>query len=303
MAKPLTSHRPGLGITLRVLAILLFTIMAALVKAVSDQVPAGQAVFFRAFFAIPVTLGWLALRGELRQGLTTRNPRLHVIRGIVGTSAMVLTFAGLGLLPLPEVTAIGFATPIFTVILAVILLGERIRLVRISAVLMGLVGVVIVIWPRLGSGVSTMDAAALGAGLILVATLLRALVQIHLRKMVATEHPATIAFYFSLTAAILALMSAPFGWVWPAPWVITLMVLSGLIGGVAQILITSSFRFGPASMLAPYDYSSMLFSILIGYVWFDEVPTWMMLGGALLVILGNGLVVWRERQLQRRKPA
>lgn len=297
MAKSLTSHRPVLAISLRVSAILLFTVMAALVKAVSDDVPPGEAVFFRAFCAIPVILIWLGFRGELRQGLITKHPRLHVIRGLVGTTAMGMTFAGLGLLPLPEVTAIGFAAPIFTVILAAIILGERIRMVRISAVAMGIVGVMIVVWPRLGGSAEIQHAANIGAALILVATFFRALVQIHIRRMVQTEHTAAITFYFSATAACLALLTAPFGWVLPSADVLILLVLTGLIGGVAQILVTSSFRFGPASMLAPYDYLSMLFSIVIGFFWFAEVPTVMMLVGSALVILGNVLVIWREHQL------
>ncbi|WP_146347466.1 DMT family transporter [Falsiphaeobacter marinintestinus] len=297
MSGSLTSHRPGLAILLKLSAIFLFTVMAALVKAVSDDVPPGEAVFFRSFFAIPVILVWLILRRELRYGLITRYPRMHILRGLIGTTAMGMTFAGLGLLPLPEVTAIGYAAPIFTVILAAVMLGERIRMIRITAVLLGIVGVLIMIWPRLGDGAGLEDAATTGALLILGATMFRALVQIHIRKMVQTEHTAAITFYFSATASVLSLLTIPFGWVMPSVHIATLMILSGLIGGVAQILVTSSYRFGPASMLAPYDYASMLFSIIIGYFWFSEVPTVVMLIGAALVILGNVLVIWREHQL------
>lgn len=297
MAPSLTSHRPGLAITLKLSAIFLFSMMSALIKASSAEVPPGEAVFFRSFFAIPVILVWIASRGELRSGLVAQKPMVHVWRGIIGTSAMGLTFAGLGLLPLPEVTAIGYATPMMTLILAAIMLGERIRLIRISAVVIGLVGVLIMLWPRLGGGGGMQDAASLGALLILGATMLRALVQIHIRKMVETERTSAIVFYFSSTAAGLALLTLPFGWVVPSWHTLTLLVLAGLVGGTAQILVTSSYRFGPASMLAPYEYAAMLFAILIGYVWFGEVPTLIMLLGAALVIAGNVLVIWREHQL------
>ncbi len=295
MPESLTSHRPGLAIGLKLVAIFLFMVMAALVKSVSGIVPPGEAVFFRSFFAIPVIIAWLISRGQLRHGLIARAPMRHFWRGALGTTAMGMTFAGLGMLPLPEVTAIGYATPIFTVILAALMLGERIRMVRISAVLLGLVGVGIMIWPRLGAAAT--DTATLGALLILGATMARSLVQIQIRQLVQTDHTAAIVFYFSITASVLSLVSLPFGWVWPDAQTAALLVGSGFLGGVAQILITSSYRFGPASMLAPYDYSSMIFAIAIGYVWFGELPTLVMLAGAALVVAGNILVILRERQL------
>lgn len=295
MAKSLTSHRPLLAVLLKVIAIALFTALSGIIKATAEDVPAGEAVFFRSFFAIPVIVIWLAARGELRHGLITKKPMFHVWRGLVGTSAMAMTFMGLALLPLPEVTAIGYATPIFTLILAALFLGETIRMVRISAVAIGLLGVLIMIWPRLGSDME--DGAMLGVLLVVAATIARGFVQIHIRRMVQSEHTAAIVFYFSLTASGLALLTAPFGWVMPSPEVFALLVAAGLVGGAAQILVTSSYRFAPASMLAPYDYASMIFAIIIGYIWFDEWPTLVMLAGAGLVVAGNVLVVWREHRL------
>lgn len=297
MATSLTSHRPLLAIALKVAAIGLFTGLSAVIKSVSDVVPAGEAVFFRSFFAIPVIVVWLSMRGDLKHGLKTTRPMGHVMRGLVGTSAMAMTFMGLGMLPLPEVTAIGYATPIFTLILAAVFLGERIRLVRISAVGIGLLGVLIMIYPRLSSGMDMSSTAFVGVMLILGATVARGFVQIHIRRMVMTEQTAAIVFYFSVTASLLSLLTLPFGWVMPDLTTLLLLISAGIIGGVAQILITSSYRFAPASMLAPYDYVSMLFAIVLGYVWFAELPTLVMLAGASLVIAGNILVIWRESRL------
>ncbi len=291
------SARPGLGVLLKVMAIFLFTCMSAIIKAVSDDVPAGEAVFFRSFFAIPVILVWLAQRGQLSVGLIAKNPMGHFWRGLFGTTAMGLTFTGLGLLPLPEVTAIGFATPIFTVILGALMLGERIRLIRVGAVVIGLLGVLIILWPRFGAGESYERAATIGAIAILVATMMRSLVQVHLRQLVQSEHTAAIVFYFSATASVLSLLTLPFGWVVPHGQTLLLLVSAGLVGGVAQIFVTSSYRFGTVSMLAPYDYTSMLFAIVLGYFLFGEVATIHMLLGAALVITAGALVIWRERQL------
>lgn len=297
MATSLTSHRPLLAVGLKTSAIFLFTLLAALIKSLDGEIPPGQSVFFRSFFAIPVIVIWLIARGELRHGLIARNPMGHFWRGVLGTTAMGLTFTGLALIPLPEATAIGYATPIFTIILAAIMLGERVRLIRISAVAIGLLGVLIMIWPRLGGGGTVQDGATLGALLILTATCARSFVQIHIRQLVATDHTAAIAFYFSVTASLLSLTTWFFGWATPDAEQLTKLIAAGLIGGVAQILVTSSYRFGPASMLAPIDYASMLFAVLIGYVWFDELPTTVILIGAALVIAGNIVVVWREHQL------
>ncbi|WP_298840390.1 DMT family transporter [uncultured Roseobacter sp.] len=307
MPSDLTQNRPGRAIALKLAAVFLFMVMAAIIKAVSDEVPPGQAVFFRSFFAIPVITLWLWQRGQLRYGLVPSNLMGHVWRGLFGTSAMGLTFAGLGLLPLPEVTAIGYATPIFAVIFAAVFLGERIRLFRLSAVGLGLIGVLIVIAPRLSVGADTLSTAATaGALMVLAASILRALVQIHVRRLVQTDHTAAIVFYFSVTASCIALLSMPLGliyshpslvWVVPPGWVVGMMISAGLVGGVAQIMVTSSYRFGGASMLAPFDYASMIFAGLIGYVVFDEVPTGPIIIGAALVIAGGILIIWRERQL------
>jgi drug/metabolite transporter (DMT)-like permease len=307
MAKDLTQHRPGLAIALKLVAVFLFMVMAALIKVVSDHVPPGQAVFFRSFFALPIIVIWLWQRGQLRAGLVPSNLMGHVWRGLFGTTAMGLTFAGLGLLPLPEVTAIGYATPMFAVLFAAFFLGEKVRIIRLSAVALGLIGVMIVIAPRLSLGSDAMTTGAtLGAILVLIASVLRALVQIHVRRLVQTDSTAAIVFYFSCTASVLALLTLPLGWAtgwtglaWthPPATVLVLLVLAGAVGGVAQILVTSAYRFGGASMLAPFDYASMIFATLIGYVAFSEVPTGPILLGASLVIAGGVLIIWRERQL------
>ncbi len=125
-----TTMQPLRGILYKILAVCMFMGMASFVKAASGDVPPGQAVFFRSFFALPIIFGWLAVRGELRTGWKTQNHMGHFWRGLVGTSAMGLGFTGLGLLPLPEVTAIGYAAPIFVVIFAAML--SAIQLCRAS---------------------------------------------------------------------------------------------------------------------------------------------------------------------------
>lgn len=289
--------QPLRGIIFKVMSVCMFMGMASLVKAASADVPPGQAVFFRSFFALPIILGWLAIRHELRSGWKTKNPLGHFWRGLVGTSAMGLGFTGLGLLPLPEVTAIGYAAPLLVVIFAAMFLNEDVRAFRLSAVALGMVGVLIVLSPRLSVGASLNSSETLGAIVVLMGAVLAALAQVFVRKLVATESTAAIVFWFTITSSIMSLFTLPWGWVVP-PWHVALMlVMAGFLGGIGQILLTSSYRFADASLVAPFDYTSMILALLIGYFIFDEVPTGTMLIGAAIVIAAGVLIIWRERKL------
>lgn len=288
------------GIALMVAAISLFAIMAAFVKA-ADRIPAGEAVFFRAFCALPVLVLWLAVRGEIRTGLSVVSWRGHAIRAIAGSIAMGLGFLGLKLIPLPEATAIRFATPILVVIFAALILGEVIRFFRTTAVLVGLVGVSIVIWPRLTLDMS--DAALLGAVVTLISAGLAALAQVFVKSMAGVEKTTAIVFWFSLTASALSLLSLPFGWVMPRGIEWIWLIGAGLVGGLGQICLTSSYRYAEASTLAPFTYVSMIWALVIGYFAFGEVPTLPMLGGAVLVIAAGVAIVLRERSLGLQRTA
>ena len=296
--------RPLRGIAFKLGSVLVFIVMSSMIKATAQHVPAGQAVFFRSFFAIPVIVAWLALRRELAIGFRTANPLGHVWRGFAGTCAMGLGFAGLGYLPLPEVTAIGYAAPLLTVVFAAMFLGEDVRLFRLSCVALGMIGVLIVLSPRLtvldgGAG----HAEAFGAMLVLGGAVFAALAQVFVRKLVQTEKTPAIVFYFSVTATVLSLTTLPFGWVWPAPLELALLVSAGLLGGVGQILLTSSYREADASLVAPFDYASMLFALAIGWFIFSEMPTLTMLMGATIIITAGILIIWRERRLGKDRAA
>ncbi|MFT6075458.1 MAG: drug/metabolite transporter (DMT)-like permease [Yoonia sp.] len=275
----------------------MFMGMASLIKAASTDVPPGQAVFFRSFFALPIILGWLAIRHELRNGWKTKNPLGHFWRGLVGTSAMGLGFTGLGLLPLPEVTAIGYAAPLLVVVFAAMFLNEDVRAFRLSAVALGMVGVLIVLSPRLSVGASLNSSETLGAVVVLMGAVLAALAQVFVRKLVATESTAAIVFWFTITSSIMALFTLPWGWVMPSWQVALMLIMAGFLGGIGQIFLTSSYRFADASLVAPFDYTSMILALLIGYFIFDEVPTGTMMVGAGIVILAGVLIISRESRL------
>ena len=290
---------PYRAIALKITSVLLFVLMASFIKAASSEVPPGETVFFRSLFALPVIVGWLAWRGDLRTGLKTSNPMGHVWRGVIGTSAMGMSFAGLAILPLYEVKAIQYAMPLFVVILAAVMLGETVRKVRLAAVGLGMIGVLIILWPRLTAFGGAMDPRlAFGAIVVLTGSFAAAMAQIFVRRLVETEETAAIVFWFSITATLLSLLTLPFGWTVPSATVAGYLVLAGLFGGVGQILLTSSYRFADASIIAPFEYASMLFAVAIGFAFFGEVPTWTMLFGAVLVIAAGVLIILRERYLK-----
>lgn len=290
--------QPLRAITFKIISVAVFVTMQSLIKATADSIPPGEAMFFRSFFALPIIVGWLALRRELATGFRTQDPMGHVWRGIVGSTSMGLGFAALGYLPLPEVTALGYATPIFVVIFAAMFLNERIRLFRLGMVALGLVGVMVVVSPRLSvatSGVSTEQ--TLGAVLVLASAVAAAQAQVFIRKLTATETTSSIVFWFSITATLLSLITLYWGWELPTPKQATLLVSAGLLGGVGQILLTTSYRLGDASLVAPFDYVSMIFAVTIGMVFFDEWPQKTTLIGAAIVISAGVMIILRERKL------
>ena len=291
---------PLRGILLKVLSVLVFTGMATIIKATAHEVPPGERVFFRSFFAIPVILGWMAARGHLGDAVRTANPMGHIWRGVAGTCGMGLGFLSLGLLPLPESTAIGYAAPLLATIFAAMFLGEQVRFYRLGAIAFGMVGVVIVLSPRL-TLINHPEAASklemLGAMAALMAAVFAALAQTFVRKLVREEKTAAIVFYFSVTASVLALFTIPFGWVWPRPETAALLILAGGLGGLGQILLTECYRHADTGVIAPFEYVSMLLALGVGYWMFLEIPTKPMLIGAGLIVAAGLFVIWRERAL------
>lgn len=289
--------RPLRGILLKLASVLAFIVMYSLIKATAAHVPPGEAVFFRSAFAVPVIVVWLAMQGQLATGFRAKQPLGHIWRGLMGTLSMGMGFAGLAYLPLPEVTAISYASPLMVVILAAMFLGEEVRVFRMSCVALGLAGVLIVLSPRLSIGVSAGSREAFGAMVVLGSAMFAALAQVFVRKLVLIESTTAIVFYFSMTATMLSLATIPFGWVWPTGFEAALLVTCGILGGIGQIFLTASYREADASLVAPFDYASMIFSLGIGFFIFAEVPSGTMITGAALVVTAGILIIWRERHL------
>jgi len=287
------------AVLLKVISTLLFSIMGALVRSLGDAVPLGQVVFFRsAFAALPVVVIY-AWRRELRAALYTNRLGGQFARGTLGAAGMFLNFAALARLPLADVTAILFASPLITVALAAMFLKERVRVYRWSAVIVGLLGVVVMLMPHLSVGaVATMTAAgAIGALCAATAAFTNAGAVIQTRRLTDTETNSSIVFYFSVFCTLAGLLTWPFGWIVPTFPQLAALVMVGVIGGVSHLILTESFRFAPASVIAPFDYVSMLWAFILGYILFGELPDEYTIGGAVVVIAAGLFVIWRERGL------
>ncbi|MCQ2004862.1 DMT family transporter [Rhizobium sp. NRK18] len=290
---------PMRGILLKLLSVVFFVAMQTCIKAVGDAAATGQITFYRSAFAMVPIFSYLAYRGALRTAFATANPAGHLKRGVLGIVSMGLGFYGLVLLPLPEAIAIGYAMPLLAVVFAALLLHETVRVYRWTAVFFGMVGVMIISWPKLtlfqSEGFGSL--AALGVLAVLASATLGALAQMQVRQLVGSEKTATIVLYFSLTAAVFSLATIPFGWPHLSWNHATLLIASGFLGGAGQILLTESYRQADVSTVAPFDYSSILLGIAISYFLFDEAPTLTTIIGTVFVVSAGIFIIYREHKL------
>lgn len=292
--------KPFLGIGLKVLSAFVFTLMSAGLKLVSADYPTGQLVFFRSAFAILPLLVWLSWRGDLINAVRTHNIMGHLIRGIMGSCAMFSGFAALAYLPLQDTIAIGYASPLIVVVLAALVLKETVRVYRWTAVVIGFVGVLIMLSPHLSGGAladGLSGGPAFGALICLVGACCSAVATIQVRRLTASEKTGAIVLYFSILASLLGLSTVVLGWKMPDADDFALLVLIGILGGIGQILMTQSYRFADTSIIAPFDYTTMIWALLLGWFVFGDLPTLTVSIGGLIVAAAGLFVIWRERQL------
>ncbi|MEA2386030.1 MAG: hypothetical protein QOJ22_204, partial [Thermoleophilaceae bacterium] len=292
---------PFFAITLKVVSALTFTLMSAGVKTVSADYPTGELVFFRSAFALVPLLAWLAWQGDLINAVRTSNIAGHLLRGLIGTCGMFASFVALSYLPLPDAVAIGYAAPLITVVLAAVVLKETVRAYRWTAVVIGFAGVLIMLTPHLNASALARGLSAgpaVGVVFALFAAFCAAGATIQVRRLTQSEKTGAIVLYFSLMTTVLGLATVVLGWRLPGPGDLTLLVLTGILGGVGQILLTQSYRYADTSLLAPFEYTTMIWALLTGWFIFGELPQTAVLSGGLIVSLAGLFVIWREHRLE-----
>jgi drug/metabolite transporter (DMT)-like permease len=296
---------PRLGVLLKIFAALCATLMLACVKGLNGAIPTGEVIFFRSFVALFPLLIWLKIQGNVLDNLKTRNLFGHFIRGFSGTGGMYFNYLALVYISLADATALSYAAPLFTVIMAAMLLKERVRVSRWVAVVVGLSGILIMLSSSLAAsggvlaGGANTATASLGVAFALIAALCTATSNVQIRFLNGIEKPGAIVFYFSVMTTLIGLASAFFGWAKPTSLQWLLLVGCGLFGGLAQILVTLSLRYADASLLAPFDYTTLVWSMLIGYLFLNSLPGTTTIFGASIVALAGIFAVWRENRQRK----
>jgi drug/metabolite transporter (DMT)-like permease len=291
----------GKGIVLKLISAIFFAVMSALVRYLGASYPIGEVVFFRSAFAIVPVVIVYAWRGELAATVRTERPLGQAGRGAISIVGMFCNFGALARLPLVEANAISFTSPLISVALAALVLKERVRIYRWSAVTIGFLGVLVVLSPHLSGDELTVVLASAtslaGVAYALAGSVCNAGTMIQTRRLTQSETTSSIVFYFSLICALAGLATWPFGWIKPTGAEFAALVGTGLLGGTAHIFLTESYRHASASVVAPFDYTSMIWALVLGYAMFGEIPTTMIVLGSA-IIAGAGLfVIWREHQL------
>jgi len=287
VARPrLADSSVGLGIGFALVAFALFSSVDATIKWLSAGYPVHQMLFFNAAFSlIPVAL-MTARAGGLNQ-LRTSRLGLHLLRGCCGMTAALAAFTAFSRMPLADAYAFIFATPLLITVLSVPLLGEIVRWRRWSAVLVGFAGVLIMLQPGSGS----LDFAA---GAALLAAAASALSIVLVRKLSATETTASIAFYTSAVVIVVTGCALPFGFVPPTPGDLGLMALAGIAGGTAVMLLVAGYRRAQAAVVAPFQYSQMLWGVVLGYLLWNDLPAMTVAVGATIVVASGLYILYRE---------
>ena len=286
-------QRPLLGMGLRLLTALLLACMFAGVKWASERgVHVVESLFWRQLGSAICATAWVAM-GPGFETLRTKRIGAHVTRMGIGLTAMFLNFLAMTLLPLAEATAIGFSVPIFSVVLAALVLGEPTGKWRWGAVMVGFLGVLVVVQP--GSSHLPLE----GGAVAVVAALLTAAVTIVIRRLGATEAAATTVFWFAVSSLVPLALLMP--WFAEAHDPVTWAIVAGLslAGGLAQLTLTGALRLAPVALVMPMDYTSLIWATLFGFLLFGQLPTeWTWIGAP--VIIASGLVIlWREHRLVR----
>ena len=272
------------------LSVMFFVLMSVCIKATGDHIPLFQVVFFRNFFALLPLIFFIYF---LKLNFSSiNNYKLHIARAFIGITAMSLFFISIRYVPLVEMQTISYSSVFFISILSIFFLGEKIGYRRIIAIFIGFIGVLIILKP-------STELFSNSSVLPLIASLFLSMAVIVLKKILLTNNNILSVWVFTVLCTIISLFFYNENWVWPNNLDMSFMIASGILGFIAQICLTKSFQLADASLLAPIDFSSVIWSFSLGYIFFGELISSDVLIGGLIIITSVGYIFYRERVLQK----
>jgi drug/metabolite transporter (DMT)-like permease len=285
------------GIAWMALSTVAFSTMHAMVRDVTQTLHPFEVAFFRQFLGVFVLAPWF-----IRYGLAplrTRRIGLHTARAAVNVVAMFAFYYALSIVPLAQVSALGFSVPIFTAILAMLFLGERVRLRRWAAILFGFAGVFVALAPDLRE----TGTVTLGSLLVVLSSFAWAIALIFIKVLGRTDSTITITTYMVLLMTPMSLPPALAVWEWPTLEMLGMLLLIGILGTIGQLTVVQALREGETHVVMPIDFTKLIWAAMLGFLWFHEIPTaYTWLGGAM-IFASTMYIALREHQLRRARQA
>ena len=280
-----------LGVLYGIASVACFAMMDASVKWL-DMFPVGQVLFCRFFFGlIPILM--LVPRSEFKTFYKTTRPKLHAFRAIAGTLAIIALFIALREIPLADVVSLTFGGPIFVTLGSIFFLSEKVGIKRWLAVLIGFIGMLLIVKPA-------YEELNIFYIFPIIFCIFFACVALSIRSLSSTEPNYRIALYFSLLSMMVGLLTLPFGWIMPSKFELFLLIFTGFIGSIANILLTVSLRIAEASLVTPTKYLNLVFAVILGYLIWEEIPRLLTLVGAGLIIFSSIIIFMRETELKKK---
>lgn len=287
--------RAAEGMALALFASFLFSAGNAIIQHLSATIPPIEVVFFRSLFSFAILAPWVLHEGLA--SLRTRRLKLHVGRALVQSLSMILFFQGLATVPLVEVNAFEFTVPIFTTVIAIALLREKIRLRRGLALLAGFAGTMIALRPGFRE-------VGIGQALLLSSSFIWGFVILAIRELGKTDSALAQNIYLAVVLTPIALAGALLaGWVWPAWEDLVWLIAISLTATIGQMAYVQAFRLAEMSVLLPLDFTKLVWSGAIGLFFFAQVPNVYTVAGAVIIFASGAYITVREAQISRRKPA
>lgn len=293
------AFKPHIAAQYRIASALLQASVGAIMRALGQDIPIGELIFARAAFGVVVLLAFYGVRGEIAQALGTRYPLRHVGRGISSVSSSIAYFSALVYLPLVDVTVLAYSSPVIAVLLAALVLRERVRAYRWTAVCIGFVGVLITVWPYLSSTRLLATVGGIGVGLALGSAIGSAISAVQMRRLVETERTPAIVFYFYAASMFVSAFSLPFWFLTPNIVQSLALLGAGAFNILSQTCTTQSYRYAPASSVVIFDYATIIFAFVLGYFFLGELPAYQVYIGGAIISGASIFIVLRERQLNK----